>query len=74
MPGYYLIGFQGDLEGTVEEDERDEETWEERALRLSDESQSSRTMIRTLHVQRVKPKEITGSSSSIITSTSYDNR
>ena len=74
MPGYYLIGFHGDLEGTVEEDERDEETWEERALRQSDESQSSRTMIRTLHVQRMKPKEISGSSSSTITSTFYDDR
>lgn len=71
MPGYYLIGFQGDLEGTVEVDQRDEETWEERALRLSDENQGSRTMIRTLHVQRIKQKEITGSSNSILTGTSY---
>ena len=62
--GYYLIGFRGDLESSVEDDEHDEETGEERADRISDESQSSRTMLRTLYVSRLKAKGLEASHSS----------
>lgn len=63
-PGYFLIGFRGDLESSVEDDEHDEETGEERADRISDESQSSRTMLRTLYVNRLKARGLEASDSS----------
>lgn len=56
LPGHFLVGFRGDLESSVEDDEQDEETGEERADRISDENQSSRTMLRTLYVSRLQPK------------------
>ena len=62
--GYYLIGFRGDLESSIEDDEHNEETGEERADRISDESQSSRTMLRTLYVNRLKAEGLEASDSS----------
>lgn len=60
-PGYFLVGFQGELEGETEDDDpgtgNDLELEEQR----EDKSQKSRIMIRTLHVERVKPQDSTSS-------------
>lgn len=75
MPGYFLIGFHGDLDSSIEDDEQDDEAGEERADRISDENQRNRTMLRTLYVRRLRRKdfeasgcsEIEGTSTTIIT-------
>ena len=56
-PGEFVIGFQGDLEGELEEEESGKEESVELEDRREKSSQESRTMIRTLHVNRNKPPD-----------------
>ena len=58
-PGQFVIGFQGDLEGELEEGESAKEESAELEDRREKSSQESRTMIRTLHVDRNKPQNTT---------------
>ena len=54
--GQFVIGFQGDLEGELEEEEFVKEESAELEDRREKSNQESRTMIRTLHVDRNKPQ------------------
>lgn len=64
-PGQFLIGFRGELEGEVEQD-IEAESGSELEDRLDEQRQNSRTMIRTLHVERIKPAALQSDSKSVI--------
>lgn len=68
-PGQFLIGFRGELEGELDED-GEAESGSELEDRLDEQKQNSRTMIRTLHVERVKPAALQSDSKSVIDGTS----
>ena len=61
--GYFMIGLQGDLkqELGVEDEEEDTEVGTDREGGIENKSWNSRTILRTVHVERVR-KEITKSS------------
>ncbi|MCJ1467432.1 hypothetical protein MMC07_006057 [Pseudocyphellaria aurata] len=67
--GYFLIGLQGELEQdhSVKDDEQDTGTSTDPESISGDRSWSSRTMLRTLHVERAVRK-VAGSSGSLATS------
>lgn len=67
--GYFMIGLQGELDQdqSVENDEQDTETGTDRDSVLGSQSWTSRTMLRTLQVERAIRKGA-GSSGSLATS------
>ena len=64
-PGHFLIGFQGELEAEVEEEDPGTETGTELEARQEENSQDSRTMVRTLHVDRIKLRTLASSDQSV---------
>lgn len=67
-PGRFLIGFRGELESEVEQD-TEAESGSELEDRLDERRQNNRTMIRTLHVERIKPAALQSDSKSVIVGT-----
>lgn len=64
LAGHFMIGFRGELEGESEGDV-EAESGTELEDRLDEQRQNSRTMIRTLHVERIKPGALPSDSKSV---------
>lgn len=55
--GHFLIGFQGELEGESGDEGFDTGPGEEGEHHIEERSPNSRTMLRTLHIERVKDQK-----------------